>query len=95
MSETENIKSTEPTVAPVEGTTEDTGKNFSQADMDKVVSDRISRVKRQYDKKYEGVDVETYHDLIQRQEKEQQEQLKSKGEFEKILKAQADKKILK
>jgi hypothetical protein len=94
MSETETnkVENTEPTEAPVNEITEDTGKNFSQADMDKVVQDRVSRVKRQYDKKYEDVDLETYHDLVQRQEKEKQDKLKAKGEFEKLLKDQADKK---
>ena len=99
MSETDNIQNTEPTEALKDGgmaeqavSTDDSGKNFTQADIDKVVSDRVARLKRQYDKKYEGVDVDTYNELVERQETEKQNKLKAKGEFEQILKAQAEKK---
>ena len=99
MSETDNIQNTEPTEALKDGgmaeqavSTEDSGKNFTQADIDKVVSDRVARLKRQYDKKYEGVDVDTYNELVERQEKEKQDKLTAKAEFEQILKAQAEKK---
>jgi hypothetical protein len=94
MSETDNTKNTEPTTVPVEAVAEaeELGKNFTQADIDKVVSDRVARVKRQYDKKYENVNIDTYHELVERQETEKQNKLKAKGEFEQLLKAQADKK---
>lgn len=93
MSELENTtQNTEPTEAPVETPTEDTGKTFTQADLDKVVADRVSRERRKYEKKYEGVDLEQYSELVQKAEKEQQDKLKAKGEFEKILKETVEKK---
>ena len=92
MSETENnIENTEQTTAPVE-TTENEGRTFTQADMDKVVADRVSRERRKYEKKYEGVDVDQYQELIQKAEKEKQDKLKAKGEFEQILKDTVSKK---
>ncbi len=93
MSELENTtQNTEPTEAPVEKSTEDSGKTFTQADLDKVVADRVSRERRKYEKKYEGVDLEQYSELVQKAEKEQQDKLKAKGEFEKILKETVEKK---
>ena len=96
MSETDT-QNTEPTLAPVESTesvatTENDGKLFSQADLDKVVADRIARERRKFEKKYEGIDPEYFHELNQKAEKEKQDKLKAKGEFEQLLKAQAEKK---
>ena len=92
MSETENnIENTEQTEAPVE-TTETEGRTFTQADLDKVVADRVSRERRKYEKKYEGIDIEQYQDLVQKAEKEKQDKLKAKGEFEQILKDTVSKK---
>jgi hypothetical protein len=92
MSETENIKNTEPTEAPVEVSTDESGKTFSQADLDKVVADRIARERRKFEKKYEGIDPEYYSELSAKAEKEKQDKLKAKGEFEQILKDTVSKK---
>ncbi len=96
MSETDT-QNTEPTQAPVETTesvesTETEAKQFSQAELDRVVADRISRERRKFEKKFEGIDPEYYNELSQKAEKEQQDKLKAKGEFEQLLKAQAEKK---
>ena len=91
MSEAENIENTESTETAVEQT-ETQEKLFTQQDLDKIVADRVSRERRKYDKKYEGVDVETYQDLMTKAEQERENKLKAKGEFEKLLKEQAEKK---
>lgn len=92
MSETENkIENTEQTEAPVT-TTEDSGKTFTQADLDKVVADRIARERRKFEKKYEGIDPDYYNELSAKAEKEKQDKLKAKGEFEQILKDTVSKK---
>ena len=97
MSETDT-QNTEPTQAPVETTeqpvaaTENEVKQFSQAELDRVVADRIARERRKFEKKYEGIDPEYYNELSQKAEKEKQDKLKAKGEFEQLLKAQAEKK---
>tara|TARA_B100000029_G_C17572278_1_gene957047 strand:+ start:1753 stop:2433 length:681 start_codon:yes stop_codon:yes gene_type:complete len=90
MSEAE-IKNTESTETPVEAT-ETQDKLFTQQDLDKIVADRVSRERRKYEKKYEGVDIDTYQDLMTKAEKEREDKLKAKGEFEKLLKEQAEKK---
>jgi len=95
MSETET-QNTEHTDAPIETTavdsTEDSGKTFTQADLDKVVADRIARERRKFEKKYEGIDPEYYSELSAKAEKEKQDKLKAKGEFEQILKDSMSKK---
>ena len=99
MSETDK-QNTEPTQAPMKDggmakeavSTETEARTFTQADLDKVVADRVSRERRKYEKKYDGVDLDQYQDLVQKAEKERQAQLKAKGDFEKILKEQAEKK---
>tara|TARA_X000000950_G_scaffold112882_2_gene142071 strand:+ start:531 stop:1232 length:702 start_codon:yes stop_codon:yes gene_type:complete len=96
MSETDNTQNTEPTQAPVENTpsvdtTESEAKAFTQADLDKIVADRIARERRKFEKKYEGIDPDYYSELANKAEKEKQDKLKAKGEFEQILKQQAEK----
>ena len=100
MSETDT-QNTEPTQAPMKdesmageavSTDQSEAKTFSQADLDKVVADRIARERRKFEKKYEGIDPEYYNELSAKAEKEKQDKLKAKGEFEQLLKAQAEKK---
>ena len=91
-------QNTEQTQAPVEtdapateqAVTED--KTFTQADLDKIVADRVSRERRKFEKKYEGIDPEYYTELSAKAEKEKQDKLKAKGEFEQILKDTVSKK---
>lgn len=95
MSETE-IKNTEQTQAQTDDVdnTESPieAKTFTQADLDKVVADRIARERRKFEKKYEGIDPEYYNELSLKAEKERQDKLKAKGEFEKLLKETIEKK---
>ena len=97
MSESENTINTEQTQAQpvdadnsVETTIEE--KTFTQADLDKVVADRIARERRKFEKRYEGIDPEHYNELSTKAEREKQEKLKAKGEFETVLKDTVSKK---
>ena len=76
--------------ATTEASTEE--KTFTQADLDKIVADRVSRERRKFEKKYEGIDPEYYTDISAKAEKEKQDKLKAKGEFEQILKDTVSKK---
>jgi len=90
--ETQNTEPTQAQPAEVESTEADTeARTFTQADLDKVVADRIARERRKFEKKYEGIDPEYYSELSAKAEKEKQDKLKAKGEFEQILKQQAEK----
>jgi len=95
MSETDinNTEQTQAQMDDVDNTESHTeAKTFTQADLDKVVADRIARERRKFEKKYEGIDPEYYNELSQKAEKERQDKLKAKGEFEKLLKETIEKK---
>jgi len=94
--ENQTVESTEAQTTDTEAntseqqSTQDT--KFSQEDVDKIVADRIARERRKFEKRYEGIDVDTYKELTAKQEKEREDRLKAKGEFEKVLKETVEKK---
>jgi len=67
-------------------------KTFTQEDLDSIVKDRLARERSKILKKYEGVDVEKYNQLITEKEQKEQEEQAKRGEFEKILKSTVEKK---
>ena len=62
-------------------------RGFSQDEVNRIVADRVARER----KKFDGVDVAQYNTWQQQEEDRTIEQQKQRGEFEKILKEQADK----
>ena len=80
-----NEKQAQPTA--VEETTE----TFTQEAVNKIVAERVAKEKAKYDKKYGSIDVDHYQQLIEKEEKARQADLEKRGEFEKLLKEQADK----
>ena len=93
--ENKTVESTETQTENTEATASEQStqeQKFSQADIDKIVADRIARERRKFEKRYEGIDVDQYKELTAKQEKEREDRLKAKGEFEKILKETVDKK---
>jgi hypothetical protein len=65
--------------------------SFSQQDVDNIVEARLKRQKQYFDKKYAGIDVDQYNNLVDKEEKARQADLEKRGEFEKVLKEQAEK----
>jgi len=64
---------------------------YTQAELDAIAAEVRRKTEAKISKKYEGVDVEAYRSLVQKEEQLKLEEQKRKGEFEKILKEQADK----
>lgn len=64
---------------------------YTQAELDAIAAEVRRKTEAKIAKKYEGVDVEAYKSLVQKEEQLKLEEQKRKGEFEKILKEQADK----
>lgn len=62
-------------------------RGFSQEEVNRIVADRVARER----KKFEGIDVDQYKNWQQQEEDRKIEQQKQRGEFEKILKEQAEK----
>ena len=67
-------------------------KTLTQAEVDKIVADRVGRERRKFEKKYDGVDVDQFQKWQEQQANAEEEQAKAKGEFEKVIKLQAEKK---
>mgnify|MGYP003137973154 FL=1 len=70
---------------------EEKTETFSQDAVNKIVAERVAKEKAKYDKKYSGIDVDHYNRLVEAEEKARQSELEKRGEFEKLLKEQADK----
>ena len=66
-------------------------RTFTQQDIDKIVEDRLARQRANFDKKYAGIDVDHYNTLVKKEEKARQADLEKRGEFDKLVKEQADK----
>ena len=67
-------------------------RQFTQDELDKIVADRIARERGKYEKKYSGIDLERYQQLMEAEEKRIQDEQKARGEFENILKTSLEKK---
>ena len=95
------VKETEPTaVQPnvtdgekqvTETQTKEQDNLLSQDDVNRIVAERVAREKAKFEKKYSGVDLDLYNDLVEKQEQARQQEMEKRGEFEKLLKEQAEK----
>ena len=64
---------------------------ISQSEVDKIIDKRLARERQKYEKMYSGIDPEEAKKLLEEKENKQIEEQKARGEFEKILKEQAEK----
>ena len=66
-------------------------KTFTQQELERQIHARLERERAKYEKKYSGVDVDHYQKLVEKEEKARQADLEKRGEFEALLKEQAEK----
>lgn len=92
------VNDTEQTVAQPQGekqvATQETVKEnntLSQDDVNRIVAERVAREKAKFEKKYSNVDLDLYQQLVEEKETARQTELEKRGEFEKLLKEQAEK----
>lgn len=64
---------------------------LSQDDVNRIVAERVAREKAKFEKKYSGVDLDLYNQLVEEKDKARQTEMEKRGEFEKLLKEQAEK----
>ena len=64
---------------------------LSQEDVNRIVAERVAREKAKFEKKYSGVDLDLYNQLVEEKDKARQTEMEKRGEFEKLLKEQAEK----
>ena len=65
--------------------------NLKQSDLERLIQKRVGHVTKNFEKKYSGIDPEQARKLLQEKENKEMEDQKARGEFEKILKEQAEK----
>ena len=81
----------QPLENKVEEVVEDKEPMVSQAEVDKIIDKRLARERQKYEKMYSGIDPEQARKLLEEKENKEIEDQKARGEFEKILKEQAEK----
>lgn len=94
MTQETAVNETEQTASPQEQQveTQETQTNtLTQDDVNRIVAERVAREKAKFEKKYSGVDLDHYKNLVEQEEARKQDELEKRGEFEKVLKDQADK----
>lgn len=74
--------------------TENQEKTFSQADLDRIVADRVGREQRKFDKQLSGIDINEAKQLLQDKEAASIERQKERGDFESVLRSTVEKKDL-
>jgi hypothetical protein len=88
------VNETETTASPQEqqvATQEVKEQTLSQDDVNRIVAERVARERAKFEKKYSNVDLDHYNNLVEKEEARKQEELEKRGEYEKLLKEQAEK----
>jgi len=64
---------------------------FSQDDLNRIVAERVARERSKFEKKFENVDVDHYKNLVEAEEQRKVQELEKRGQYEQLLKEQAEK----
>lgn len=88
------VNEMESTASPKEqqvNTQEQETQTLTQDEVNRIIADRVARERAKFEKKYSGIDLDRYNDLVAKEEKQRQSEMEKRGEFEKLLKEQAEK----
>ena len=88
---TEIVEETTPVEQATEQKEEEKTFNLKQNDLERIIQKRIAQERSALEKKYSGIDPEEARKLKQEKEEQEVERKKQRGEFEDLLKQQADK----
>ena len=88
---TGNNENTDISNSQAENNTQATS-TFTQDDVNKIVAERIDRERKKYEKRFEGVDLDKYQQLVSAEEQRRIDDMKKAGQFEELLKETAAKK---
>jgi len=64
---------------------------LSQDDVNRIVAERVAREKAKFEKKYSNVDLDLYNQLVEEKETARQTEMQKRGEYEALMKEQAEK----
>ena len=67
-------------------------KTFTQADVDKILEQRLARERKRFEKMTDGVDIDEAKRVLAEPEQAELERQKERGEFENVLKKTVEKK---
>lgn len=88
------VNDTETTASPTEqqAVTQEKAENLlSQDDVNRIVAERVAREKAKFEKKYSGVDLDLYNNMIEEKEQARQKEMEERGQYEKLMQEQAEK----
>lgn len=88
------VNATETTASPQteqQVETQETETRLSQEEVNRIVADRVARERQKFEKKYSGIDVDRYNQLVELEEQTRKSEMEKRGEYEKLLKEQAEK----
>ena len=88
---TDLVEETAPVEAVEEKKEEEKTFNLKQNDLERIIQKRIAQERSALEKKYSGIDPEEARKLKEEKEEQEVERKKQRGEFEDLLKQQADK----
>ena len=71
--------------------TQDSKENhLTQDDVNRIVAERVARERAKFEKKYSGVDLDHYNNLVEQEEQRKISEMEKRGEYEKLMKEQAE-----
>lgn len=87
------VENQEATATPkIEQQAQETQDNtLTQDDVNRIVAERVARERAKFEKKYSGVDLDHYKNLVEQEESRKNQEMEKRGEYEKLLKEQAEK----
>ena len=91
VNDTENT-ATQPEVKQQVATQETVKEQqLSQDEVNRIVAERVARERAKFEKKYSNVDLDHYNTLVEAEETRKTQDMEKRGEYEKLLKEQAEK----
>ena len=92
----QDVQANTATNEPVSNTQQDTAENqpakvYTQTELDAIAAEVRRKAEAKLSKKFEGIDVEHYKNLLAKEESERISKAQEKSEFEKLLKENAEK----
>ena len=92
QTETSQQSATETEIrAQVQQESQEKAQTLTQEQVDRIVAERVARERSKFEKKYSGVDLDHYKSLVEAEEQRKQQELEKRGEYERLLKEQAEK----
>jgi hypothetical protein len=88
----ENQNETQSAEPSAESQSVESEKVFTQAEVDALIKKRLDKNKREFERKFDGVDPDQYRSWKQEREEAEIERQKERGEFENVLKQMSEKK---